>query len=463
MSCRNIPISCNVTTITVIAIKNLCRNERLINALYLIACLSVNYSFTPLWYYPLMQQSESQTPFWQKTQIQEWMIPIAICVAALILYSISKPQQSGDTAPNQFLPISILEEGNLSLNEYLRKSEKVYSNGLPEYWMRKRKGNIVSLFPIIPGILNVPTFAVAKTFGMNLVKNRVLLSHITGAILTSLSALFIFKFMRKLGIRWDTSILFMCVYAFATCAWGIASTGIWQHGPSLFMLLAGILLLLHERKAMQITSGFVLACAVINRPTNIILCIPIGIYVLFYKREIVWQFVAAGILPLILSCIYSVVYWGGPFDSLIESIAAGARTGPGGIWPYTEKILGHLYSPSRGIISMSPIFIFSFIFGARCIFDKTCHPLIRLMSASVPVYIVIYARAAGYGGWTFGYRYLVEIIPILIVLLAMYWEKTLVKAPVERAIFWVFLAFSVYVQFLGAFYLTVALIARQNQ
>lgn len=382
----------------------------------------------------------------------EWRVPLAICLAAFLLYAISKPQQSGDTAPNQFLPISILEEGNFSLNEYLRRSEKVYSNGLPEYWMRKKNGNIVSLFPILPGILNVPAFAVAKAFGVNLVKNRVFLSHMTGAILTSVSALFMFGFMRKMGLRWDTSVFFMCIYAFATCAWGVASTGIWQHGPSLFLLLGGILLLLHENKNAQIASGFVLALAVVNRPTNVILCIPIGIYVLIYKRDIISPFVAAGIFPFLLSCVYSSIYWGSPLASLIEGMAAGARTGPGGVLAYGEKILGHLYSPSRGLISMSPIFIFSFLYGARCLFDKTCHPLVRLMTAAVPLYIVIYARAAGYGGWTFGYRYLIEIIPTLILLLAMYWEKKLRDSKFERAVFFLFAVFSVYVQFLGAFY-----------
>lgn len=388
---------------------------------------------------------------WENGAFRERFLPVAICVLACCLYLVSKSQQSGDTAPNQFLPISILQEGNMGLDEYMFPSDTVYSNGLPEYWARKRNGNIVSLFPVIPGILNLPVFAAAKAMGVNLLPNRVFLSHVTAAIITAASVYLMYLFMRKMGLRWETAVFFECVYAFATCAWSVAATAIWQHGPSLFLYLSGILLLLHQRKDMQIWAGFVLSVAVINRPTNVILCIPIGLYVLLYKRQIILPLLATAAFPFVLSCVYSAVYWGSPLASLQESIAAGARTGPGGFLGYAEKILGHLFSPSRGLISMSPIFIFAFLAWGKCLFDKTCHPLIRLTCLAVPVYIIVYARAEGYGGWTFGYRYLVELLPFLTLLLAMYWETVLVRVRAERMIFFFFLAFSVYVQFLGAF------------
>lgn len=79
---------------------------------------------------------------------------------------------SGDTEPAELLPISLLNEGNLDFNEF------VGGGDLP-YAYRLVGGRVVSSYPIVAGLLNVPVYAAARVAGVDLYAHRFELSMIT--------------------------------------------------------------------------------------------------------------------------------------------------------------------------------------------------------------------------------------------------------------------------------------------
>src|SRR5512132_1573404 len=98
---------------------------------------------------------------------------------------------SGDTEPAELLPISLLTDGNLDFNEF------VSAGDLP-YPYRRVGGRVVSSYPIVAGLLNVPVFAAARVFGVNLYAQRFRLSMISASLLSALSVLFLFFALLKI-------------------------------------------------------------------------------------------------------------------------------------------------------------------------------------------------------------------------------------------------------------------------
>ena len=57
-----------------------------------------------------------------------------------------------------------------------------------------------------------------------------------------------------------------------------------------------------------------------------------------------------------------------------------------------------------------------------------------------------------WGGWSFGYRMLIEMTPALIIFLALAWDHLIVRRRFWQPMFWAAATLSVYVHFLGAFF-----------
>ncbi len=90
---------------------------------------------------------------------------------------------SGDLIPNELLPISIINERDFDFNEFINEEEN-------SYWFKNIDGKIVSNYPVIPGLLNLPVYLVAHVMGKNLIRNRIFLSLISSLIISSLSVIF---------------------------------------------------------------------------------------------------------------------------------------------------------------------------------------------------------------------------------------------------------------------------------
>ncbi len=131
------------------------------------------------------------------SQALPWTGRAALLAAAVFLVPLAldlwggRYIGSGDTIPSELLPIAIIEHRALTFDAFVRPGEP-----LP-YWFRVKNGRVVSDYPILPGLLNVPVFAAAKAAGVPLYENRFHLSLLTAAALASFSVLFLFFALRR--------------------------------------------------------------------------------------------------------------------------------------------------------------------------------------------------------------------------------------------------------------------------
>jgi len=349
---------------------------------------------------------------------------------------------SGDTQPAELLPVTLLNEGDFDFREFVDAGKP-----LP-YWFRLQSGRVISTYPILPGLVNVPVFAAARVLGVDVYAQRERLSMITASLVGALSVLFLFLALERLAARRSAAVLMAGAYAFGTCIWSVASRGMFQHGPSLLFQAIAIWLLTRGDSRSAAWSGLFLALAVVNRPMNALVAIPLAAVVFLRHRERFAGFCALGAIPLALRSIYAALFWGSPL-SMAQADPFPAVSNFGG--NAAVGLAGLLVSPSRGLFVYSPIFLFAALAIAPAIRRRREQPIfLALLAGAAALLLVTSKWTIWWGGHSFGYRLLIEMVPALTVLLLLAWETTLGKRPWGRAAFLACLAFSVFLQGFGA-------------
>ncbi|MEO8430677.1 MAG: hypothetical protein ABI592_04140 [Acidobacteriota bacterium] len=346
---------------------------------------------------------------------------------------------SGDTRPAELLPISILESGNLDFNEFVKPGEP-----LP-YWFHRFGPRVVSIYPILPGILNVPAYAAARALGVPILERQELLSLLTASAIAALSVLCVYLALLELKTTRAAAIRFAFAYAFGTCVWSVASRGLWQHGPATLFLSAGLWLVCRRNGKGAGWAGAAMALAVLCRPSALLLAAPLAAAFAWRRPGRLLRMALGAAIPAALHVGYCAAYLGTPWSS--------------GFWnPFPEVsnfsgkplpgLAGLLVSPSRGLLVFSPFLLFAIPGILRGLRSRDRRALTIAMASGCAATIGLYAFwTTWWAGHSFGYRFLIELTPFLTVLAAFWWEES---SRAGRTVFRILLAWSVYVQFLGA-------------
>jgi hypothetical protein len=349
---------------------------------------------------------------------------------------------SGDTQPAELLPVTLLRDGDLDFREFVKPAD-----ALP-YWYQERLGRVISIYPILPGLLNVPVYAAAGALGVDVYAERIPLSMVSAALISALSVAFLFLALDRLVLRRSTAVLLAATYAFGTCVWSVASRGMFQHGPSLLLQSIALWLLARGDGASAAWSGLFLGLAVVNRPTNLLVAVPLAAVVLWKHRRRALAFFALAAVPLLLRAMYARAYWGSPF-SLAQADPFPAVSNFGG--NAARGLAGLLASPSRGLLVYSPIFIFVALAIRPAWRSRRRQPLfLALLAGALAILVVTSKWTIWWGGHSYGYRLLIEMLPALILLLALAWEDGVRERPARRAAFFACVAWSVFLQAFGA-------------
>ena len=371
---------------------------------------------------------------------------IVFLIISLAIYTKGRYAPVGDSVPQELLPITVIREQNLDFDEFVNQFTEGKSQ-LPYFFLWKND-HVISFYGIVPGLLNVPAFLVADWLGMDLVANRGRITKWTTAVVSALSVAVMFLVSLRVCSKRLNSVFISILYAFATCCWSVTANTLWWNGPSLLFLSIALLLLVEPQGRLAPWCGFFLAMAVWNRPTNLALALPLALYMLIYNHN--WKaFLISAAIPAILMAWYSHAYWGNVW-ALGQGHRLQANAFDGSI---LNGLAGLLFSPARGLFVYSPIFLFTVPIFAVTLLGRTATPLCRYLSIGILLDLLLTAKwHVWWGGWSFGYRMLIELIPGLTVLLAYAWEQTIASRRWLQVAFWPTVLVSFYIHFLGAFY-----------
>lgn len=365
--------------------------------------------------------------------------------------------QSEDTIPAIFLPVAIINDHTIYLDKYYEMMIKRYPHpddkkqilGLTPFYLKKIDNHYLSAFPLVSGVLGLPVYFLPLMFGMPITwENLGLLARLTSAIIVALSGVFLYK--TALHFLDDKkACLLTCAYLFATINFASISQALWQHGTLELFTLASLYFLLKAKTSNKdlMLSGLFLGFAVLSRPTAGIALIFLGLYVLKEKGFVkALRFSFPVLISVAIFFLYNFLFYQsvsnqGYAGQLFDSWQTPLYLGFPGMW----------LSPSKGILTYSPIFIFSIV-GVFLLFKKnfelTNKNLFKYFAIIVLTHTVVLSMwKHWYGGWSFGYRMASDIIPYLTLLLIPYFKSSLY----EKTKNWFYLAFvwSVFIQLFG--------------
>jgi hypothetical protein len=343
----------------------------------------------------------------------------------------------------------------------------------PHYFLMntRQPGVFANRYGLGASLFAVPFVAAVYPFARDLYQRPTAgLLWFTSKVATScaVAASAVLLFLAALPfLRPGTAAGLALAYGLGTCAWSAGSQTLWQHGPAQFFLALGTFFLMRrERPRSAYWVGLSYALAVFCRPTAALAGVAVGIYYLIGDRRALLRCVV-GVLPVaLLLAVYNLHYFGRlvvlgqlgevvtallqiPTEALIGTAVAAS---PSDLFrvPLAEGISGILVSPSRGLLVFSPIVVFALWGLVHSWRDRRFVALRPVGLAAVAMGVMVARWTGWWGGWCYGSRLLVEAVTLL-AFLAIPIAEQVRRRRVLAVGFAVCLAWSVAVQFVGAF------------
>jgi hypothetical protein len=342
---------------------------------------------------------------------------------------------AGDTLPARYLPLVLWHDGTFDLSSNARlvehghalpKSNRSRISTLPgalppdAYWLvRTHSGHLVSLYPVVGPILAMPLYLPAVLWldsqgwsQANIDRVAELAEKVSASVFAAIASLLMFVVLRREGNRWALPLA--VAFAFGTDTWMISSQALWQHGSGELLIALGLLLARGSpspRRAALL--GFVCALIAANRQPDVFISLALALPVVWNrKRNILWLCAGAA-LPLAALLYYNVFFVGN-----IVGAAALASKPDHFFHVQWLGVPGLLISPTKGLLVFSPFLIFLPVGLARRLRTPSTRRLAIALSLAVLAEVLVASQADWRAGASWGPRWLTDLFPILVWLLA---------------------------------------------
>lgn len=233
------------------------------------------------------------------------------------------------------------------------------------------------------------------------------------AIVTSLTCATLFALLVRLGLGKKVAALAALTFGLSGVTPFYAKTFFSEPLGGLCLLLA-VHLWVASRKGHPLRyaslAGFTSGLSVLTRVANGATLLPFWASVLLEKRPLKYLLVmaASALVPVAIMLAYNAARFSSPFETGYSSVMY-LYSGN-----FLEGLFGLLISPGRGLLLYVPWTIFAF-FGLKGLYTRDKPLTVAVFGAFVALLLVYSPWAQWDGGWVFGPRFLVPVLPLLAI------------------------------------------------
>ncbi|MCC6765108.1 MAG: hypothetical protein IT293_10635 [Deltaproteobacteria bacterium] len=344
----------------------------------------------------------------------------------------------------------------------LYREGKLRPEGSPYYFVvRTPTGEYVGSEPPGTAVVAAPFYAalalpdVARS--LRDVRPLVEKNGLVAAVLTAATAAILFLTAARF-LDTGRALLVAAIFGLGSCAWSLGSQALWAQAGMQPFLALGIdqFLRIRDRRGHALVAGLALGAAVACRSTSLVVLAALGLHLLATDRKSLVLVVAGALAPLAGLAAYNLRYFGSPLveaHALMGPAVALRKTGVADLWqtPLWEGALGLLASPGRGLLVYSPVLVLAFVGAWRVVRGRADRAFLPIVAAAAAIMVVRFKWFDWWGGYSYGYRPLMDaIVPFAVLLipaLAAARPTALRRAAVAAALAW-----SVFVQWVGTAY-----------
>jgi hypothetical protein len=378
-------------------------------------------------------------------------LALLLALLAFLVYNANfRLIAAGDSYPARFIPFGLWRHGTVYLDPIREVTAQKYRQ---PYWIQPtHRGPYASLYPVVTPVLVAPLYAPAVLYLQmagwsyeNVSRVGAIMEKVAASLVASSAVFLTFLVLRRRVHRRD-ALLLTVAFALGTSTWSVSSQALWQHGPAELLVAAALWLMTGApTRGNALAAGLATGLLAANRPPDVLIAAAFSLYALTWARGRAALFALAAAVPVALVLAYNLI----TFESLSGGYGAiGAVSPLFFAHPLLPGVAGLLVSPGRGLLVFCPFLLFLPLLFHRSLRDRENRLLTILLAGAAVLQILLYARADWRGGYSYGPRYLVDVAPALIWMLAPVLAS--LGRP-ARALFAAACLFAVWVQAVGAF------------
>ena len=349
---------------------------------------------------------------------------VAIFLLVFLVYNANGREiASYDSQPTKLAAIELARYHTLTLDRVVLRTPALAER--PGF-TRDRAGHYRSAYPPLPAVIAAGVASILGT--LRLVDPAALLApnlvaKLTASLLVALAAAFAFLVARR-RIGQAGAILIALGFGLGTNLWAVSSQTLWQSETAVVMLSAAVFALAVPGSTLTFgrlsTAALLLGLAAAARPH---LAPAVGILAISIGTRRRRAADLLSLLPLLgVACAMAVVnvrWFGHPLGALprLQS-ALSVHAVTGTLANPLAGAAGLLVSPSRGLLVFSPI-VLVVLGSIRQVARETWRGDLRWWAVAAGAQLGFYAcYSMWWGGHTYGPRYCLDLLPLLVPLAA---------------------------------------------
>ncbi len=372
-----------------------------------------------------------------------------------VYHSNLRPIPSGDSLCTSLLPLSIVLDHSVLLDRFgpWLFSHVPYTHEV----IRLRGGHYYSGYPIAGAVFVTPLYLpLVAVPGLrdwdpgSLVALARILEKFAAAAIAAFSAVVMLALLLRVTSRYWAWRLTL-IYALATATWSIASQALWQH-TTVELAVVGALYFLEKWWRNRESGGALWLCgacaagALMIRPGEVVMLAALAAALLTARAKLM-DYGRCFALPAVgglLALAYNLYFFRNPTGTYTFGMWAGSAL---------DGVVGLLVSPGRGLLIFMPVAAFAlcaFLPAAADARHKHAPLLVASTTLLVLHFLVVSRVNLWWGGYCWGPRYLTEIMPLLVVLMAL--GSAAFERPWLKRSLAVVAVYCVFIQALGVYF-----------